>query len=194
MAEFTIIDELIEFSKELIELIKQDWEKCKKFFKEHKKYMFWIIVLFITMQFTDLMNLGTSWDAYCKKNKHYTMHTGGGNEEAEVAAPTTTQPVVKPTLSKQQAKKLRKETRKAKELKSAGEPGRISRVKSKFVASIKNNPVLGNLDKIYGMTGTAFSIIFLILIVIGVFSLPILILIVITYTVIKNLMSRFAIL
>jgi hypothetical protein len=68
MSNFTLIDELVDFTNELIYLIKQDWEKFKIFVKEYKKYVFWIIVLLITMQFTDLMSLGSSWEKYCNKN------------------------------------------------------------------------------------------------------------------------------
>ena len=68
MSSFTLIDELVDFANELIYLIKQDWEKFKLFIKEYKKYVFWVVVLLITMQFTDLMSLGSSWDKYCSKN------------------------------------------------------------------------------------------------------------------------------
>lgn len=68
MSSFILIDELVDFTNELIELMKEDWKNFKLFIKEYKKYMFWILVLFITMQFTDLMSLGTSWERYCKKN------------------------------------------------------------------------------------------------------------------------------
>jgi hypothetical protein len=68
MSSFTLIEDLIDFTNELIYLIKQDWEKFKIFVKEYKKYVFWIIVLLITMQFTDLMSIGSSWEKYCKQN------------------------------------------------------------------------------------------------------------------------------
>ena len=73
----TLLDEIIEFTIELTELIQQDWEKTKKFIKEHKKYFFWLITLAITMQMTDIMSLGESWNNYCKLNK---IQNGGSNE------------------------------------------------------------------------------------------------------------------
>jgi hypothetical protein len=81
MYSFTLIDELGDFANELIYLIKQDWEKFKLFVKEYKKYVFWVVVLLITMQFTDLMSLGSSWDKYCSKNGiQNRIQTGGGGE------------------------------------------------------------------------------------------------------------------
>ena len=81
MSSFTLIDELVDFANELIYLIKQDWEKFKLFIKEYKKYVFWVVVLLITMQFTDLMSLGSSWDKYCSKTGIQTgIQTGGGGE------------------------------------------------------------------------------------------------------------------
>ena len=81
MSSFTLIDELGDFTNELIYLIKQDWEKFKLFIKEYKKYVFWVVVLLITMQFTDLMSLGSSWDKYCSKTGIQNgIQTGGGGE------------------------------------------------------------------------------------------------------------------
>ena len=84
MSSITLFDELIIFTNELIDLINQDWINFKKFYKEHKKYMFWIFTLFITMQFTDIINLGNSWNKYCKMNsiKQY----GGATPPAAAAA------------------------------------------------------------------------------------------------------------
>ena len=83
MSSFILIDDIIDFTNELIYLIKQDWEKFKKFVKEYKKYVFWIVVLFITMQFTDLMSLGSSWERYCNKNSN--IQKGGSNADVALA-------------------------------------------------------------------------------------------------------------
>ena len=95
MSSFILIDDIIDFTNELIYLIKQDWEKFKKFVKEYKKYVFWIVVLFITMQFTDLMSLGSSWERYCNKNGinnnsngNSNIQKGGANAPAVAPAPT----------------------------------------------------------------------------------------------------------
>ena len=64
----SLFEELTEFTDELVLLLKQDWEKTKKFIREHKNYFLWVCALFIGAQFTDIMTLGKSWDNYCKKN------------------------------------------------------------------------------------------------------------------------------
>ena len=105
MSSFTLIEDLIDFTNELIYLIKQDWEKFKIFVKEYKKYVFWIIVLLITMQFTDLMSLGSSWEKYCKKNginsngnsvSNDNMQKGGGDAAASAAVTATSTTVEAP--------------------------------------------------------------------------------------------------
>ncbi len=193
MTEFTIIDELYDLSKELLELIKEDWEKFKKFLKKHKKYMFWIFLLFITMQFTDIMNLGKSWDTYCKNNKNYINQLGGGENAvaaADPAASSSAEAKAAKFSKKQITKQAKKQSKLEKAYKAPGKPGLLSKSKKGFVDSIKNNPILGNLDKIGGATSGLFTIILFILVVIGILSLPVLILIVITYTIIKHLLSK----
>ena len=71
----SLFEELTEFTDELVLLLKQDWEKTKKFIREHKNYFLWVVALFIGAQFTDIMTLGQSWDNYCKKNG---IQNGGG--------------------------------------------------------------------------------------------------------------------
>jgi len=79
MIEFEFFDNLLDFIKELHELLKEDWNKFKIFVSENKTYVIWYIIAFITLQFTDVMSLGTSWNKYCKKNN---IQIGGGNAGA----------------------------------------------------------------------------------------------------------------
>ena len=86
MIEFDLFDNLIDFIDELYILIKQDWVKFKLFVKENKNYILWLFIALITLQFTDIMNLGSSWNRYCKKNN---IQQGGSNSgSAETATPT----------------------------------------------------------------------------------------------------------
>jgi len=169
----TLYDDVIEFSVELIELIKEDWYNSKKFIKKHNKYFFWLIVLVITMQFTDIMSLGVSWDKYCKLNG---IQNGGESAPPPAAAaPVAAEPVAsKPT-------KIPKKSM-------------FGKAKSGVRSSIKNNPVFGNMGKIFGMVSSMFTLILFILVVVGILSLPVVIFIIITYCIIKNLLSRLAIL
>ena len=68
MIEFDFFDNISEFLEELKELLEEDWRKCKLFIKENKKYILWLFITLITLQFTDIFSLGSSWNNYCKKN------------------------------------------------------------------------------------------------------------------------------
>jgi len=220
----TIIDELIEFAEELTLLIKQDWEKSKQFIKKHKTYFFWILALFVSMQFTDILSLGKSWDIYCKKHN---IQSGGDNsvaasvnistkqgddgakqgddgakqgddgakqgddgaKQGEEGSKGTGAGAGSPT-SAGQPQRVRMRTR------SQGLMGqsRIGRSQSRFGRTMRRNPVFGNLDKIFNMTQGMFALVMFILVIVGVLSLPVIIFIIITYCIIKNLCSRLAIL
>ena len=82
MIEFKFFDNLIDFIKELYELLKEDWVKFNLFIKENKKNVIWCLIAFITLQFTDVMSLGSSWDKYCKKNN---IQRGGSSGTASAA-------------------------------------------------------------------------------------------------------------
>ena len=67
-------------------------------------------------------------------------------------------------------------------------------MRSGMAGNMRRNPVLGNIDKIFNMTHSMFGIILFILMIVGVISLPVIIFIIITYSIIKNILSRLAIL
>jgi hypothetical protein len=226
MTEITIFDELILFTKELIELLNEDWIKIKKFIKENIKYVFWVCVLFITMQFTDIISLGASYDRYCKLNG---IQRGGEGHPPEVkASPPAGAPTGTPaaphgappggehgaaphgappggehgaaphgapggehgTDVKADAKKEKKEKKEKKPKSAVKGKGMTGKIKS----SIQNNPVFGNLDKIFGMVEGMVALITLILIVVGIMSLPILMFIALTYCVLKIMFTQIIIL
>jgi hypothetical protein len=168
----SFIDELIDFSNELFELMKQDWEKFKKFYKEYKIYLYWIIVLLITMQITDLMSLGSSWDKYCKKY-NIKMVQKGGADGPEVDLPTDSKDVDKKLnwFKKMQAKVTS----------SAGQHGMAG-------------PVFGSLDRIFVYLQSLIAIFTFILTILGIMSLPVFIFLAVTYTVFKIMVNKFFIL
>ena len=63
------IDDFCAFVDELVELMQEDWERVKKFVKEYKNYVFWFIVLSITMQITDIGTLGRYVKRMCEEEK-----------------------------------------------------------------------------------------------------------------------------
>jgi len=220
----TIIDELFEFAEELTLLIKQDWEKSKQFIKKHKTYFFWILALFVSMQFTDILSLGKSWDIYCKKHN---IQSGGGNSNAPppLPPPRVNRSSKPKGADGESSKGADGESSKGADGAKQGEEGskgtgagaggptsagqpqrmrtqsqglmgqsRIGRSQSRFARTMRRNPVFGNLDKIFNMTQGMFALVMFILIIVGVLSLPVIIFIIITYCIIKNICSRLAIL
>ena len=222
----TIIDELFEFTEELTLLIKQDWEKSKKFIKEHKNYFFWILALFVSMQFTDILTLGKSWEIYCKKHNLQIGGSASAPASSPVSSPASStapknagEAPPKNSAPPKNAGEAPKTTGDAPPKNEGGDGSkqgtgtgsgagaggptesgesktkqRIGKSKSKFTQAIKNNPVFGNLDKIFNMTQGMFALLMFILIIVGVLSLPVIIFIIITYCIVKNLCSRLAIL
>ena len=103
MIEFDLFENLIDFIDELYLLLKEDWIKFKLFVKENKNYVLWLFIALITLQFTDIMNLGSSWNRYCKKNN---IQNGGGNGSVNISK--TSEPE-KPKTPEEQAKADKKE-------------------------------------------------------------------------------------
>ena len=87
MIEFAFFDNLIEFLDELYELLKEDWLKFKLFVKENKKNLIWIFFALITLQFTNILNIGNSCNKYYKNKNIQTIdHQKGGSNA--VAGPS----------------------------------------------------------------------------------------------------------
>jgi len=106
MFEFDLFENLIDFIDELYLLLKEDWIKFKLFVKENKNYILWLFIALITLQFTDIINLGSSWNRYCKKNN---IQNGGGNGNANISKTQGTSESENPKTPEEQAKADKKE-------------------------------------------------------------------------------------
>jgi hypothetical protein len=230
MIEFDFFDNISEFIEELKELLEEDWRKCKLFIKENKNYILWLFITLVTLQFTDILSLGSSWNNYCKKNN---IQYGGSNAE-----PSKIQEEAEPTKSKKELKAEKKQSKADKKAfdsspegkkakadkaasdkatktekkaikKQAAEDAGEDSVKSvdkklgifnKLKGNIKSTagkhglagPVLGNLGGVFAAVEGMFYLLAFILIVIGIVSLPFLIFLVLTYSIIKMMCSKLA--
>jgi len=173
----SLFEELSEFADELVILLKEDWEKTKKFVREHKKYFLWLFALFIGAQFTDIMTLGKSWDAYCKKNG---IQKGGEGDPIATEATDAKATADAKAALKSQRTSSKKEGKKG--------------IRKNMAQSLRRNPVFGNMNHIFNMTTSMFSLALFLLAIVGILSLPVIIFIIITYCVIKSLLNRLAIL
>jgi hypothetical protein len=203
------ITNIYEFTEELIYLLKEDWYKFKSFIAENKNYVLWVFVLLITMQFTNLASLGKSWEKYCKTNTTNTTNTknqkGGGNEapkpggEAEQGKP--------PGGEAEQGKPPGGDAEQGKppggEAEGQDDELKATDKKLSFIENLKGKvqksagqhgmlgPVFSQSGKIFDSIGAVFVIAGTILLVLGILTLPVLIFIIITYTIIKILVGKF---
>lgn len=72
-----------EEDKSILELLKDDYHRIINFLNEKRKYIFWIIVLFITLSTTDVLSLGAAWDNISNQNPQFKLRqmSGGGDGE-----------------------------------------------------------------------------------------------------------------
>jgi len=234
MNEITFCDNIIDFLNELYNLLKEDWIKFKKFVKENKNYLIWLFIAIITLQFTDILSLGSSWNKYCKKNN---IQNGGANDavsgsDSSTATNTSDSPEATKELSPTEEKAAKKASKKKSieeakkkllnkaEDKKAKKDGKNSKTgegedgeesvksidkKLSFFNKLKGKiqsvpgkpglagPIFGNMEGIFNAVGGMFTLAAVILVFIGIISLPVLIFIVITYCVIKKMVSKFVI-
>ena len=227
------INNITEFIDELIELLKEDWRKLKHFYNENHNYIYFLFIAIITLQFTDVMSLGSSWNRYSKKNK---IQMGGAVAGAVPVAPATGSiaPVVpiddsKPTddtktnkeikkeqtnlikkeiidtkKTKEQAKEDKKQEKKEADTKKASGDGELKDIKKKLnlFESLKGRvnksagkhgfagPIFSNLDNIFGAVSGMFVFVGVILAILGILSLPILIFLIITYSILKIILGK----
>lgn len=168
------------------------------------------------MQFTDIINLGKSWEIYCKKHG---VQSGGagmasdlfGNIENTDTGPKT--PKQKRRADRKRGKSAPAPAPaaaaapaatapagpSAKTIKAAdkaasgsGKKGLFSKAKSGLSKTVSSSPVFGNLSNIFDALGNTFYVMGIILVIVGVVSLPVLMFLVVLYSVIKNLFGRFS--
>ena len=176
----TIYDEITSFTIELGELLKEDWKNFKIFIKKNKNYCLWILILFITLQFTDLLNLGASWNRYCSKNDINKIHVQSGGEGGPIEVSNES--------------KMEKEQKKAEKQKKKDEI-KANKLATKQGMRMGRGTGMGpGINRVFSMVSGMFVIISFILVVVGIISLPIIIFIVITYTILKYMVSNVSIL
>jgi len=216
MIKLSFFDNFKDFINELIELLKEDWQKFKIFFKENKNSIIWLFISLITLQFTNVMSLGSSFNIYLKKNN---IQQGGANDgpvvstapaapEKKPEAPKTKDEQIanekKKILDKKAEKKKAKEDKKKEKGDGEGEDsdvkdidkklGIFNKLKGKISDSAGQHgmmgPVFSNLDGIMRAFEGIIAFVTLILIIVGIISLPVLIFLIITYCIIKFILGK----
>jgi hypothetical protein len=180
MIELSFFNNLIEFIDELTELLKEDWQKFKIFFKENKNSIIWLFISLITLQFTNFMSLGTSFNIYLKKNN---IQQRGGNGTVPAPVPEPVSETIKTTnlplpanapkgpktkdeqianekkkiLDKKADKKKAKEEKKAKKNKGVGEDSDVKDIDKKLGIFNKLKGKISDSAGQHGMMGPVFS-------------------------------------
>ena len=218
------INNITEFIDELIELLKEDWRKLKHFYNENHNYIYFLFIAIITLQFTDVMSLGSSWNRYSKKNNIQMggaaaatgsittvdpKNTGGtANDPKNKPVPKTKEEEIdlikKELIDKKKTKEQAKEDKKQADKKKASGDGELKDIKKKLnlFESLKGRvnksagkhglagPIFSNLDNIFGAVSGMFVFVGIILAIIGILSLPILIFLIITYSILKVILGK----
>ena len=69
---------------EIYQEMKEDFKKGKEYAYQYRKTIFWIFMAFITMQFTDILSLGSSWHNICQQNPNFNIKKQKGGAESNV--------------------------------------------------------------------------------------------------------------
>ena len=191
-------DEMIDFSKELTELIYTDLKNSYLFITENKNYIIWSIIAVILLQITSIDNLGKAFEKTCPShssnhsNKSKQIIQKGGEGAIPNASPQKQQQVsgmMNTIMGKPGESELQQNEKRL---------GFFQNLKAKFSAGGDwggkyglAGPVFGNFEKIWDNVKYVFYILFIILVVAGVLSIPALLYMVLTYCIIKYLVSLF---
>lgn len=205
MINFIFFDNLIDFFDELYELLKEDWKKFKLFVNENKKNLIWLFITLITLQITDLITIGNSCNKYYK-SQNVQIQKGGAEAPVNTAPAKPLTPIElkaqkkavseskvaahkKKILEKKSSKKITESQKVQKNIDLFNElKGKKDKITKHGIAG----PVFGNLEGIFDTLGGVFSVFAILLTIIGVFTLPVLIFIVITYCIIKKVLGHLA--
>jgi hypothetical protein len=86
----SIWQELKEFWDELRELIYIDMKNSYLFITENKNYFICTVILAFLLQFTNISNIGTSFEKYCRKGLNIKQSGGAGGVPGPPPAPFDT--------------------------------------------------------------------------------------------------------
>ena len=182
----TWLSELSEFWDELRYLLYQDYQNSTAFIEQNQKYITWSILAIILVQLTGISSFGKGFEKYCNGNKPRTQSGGAGNTPAAAS-------------NSGEGKGGDAQGGDDGELKANQQRiGFFQNLKQRFSAGGDlggkygaAGPVFSNLGGIMDSVKYIFYILFIILTIAGVLSLPILIFLVITYMIIKSIFRKF---
>jgi hypothetical protein len=169
--------------KTILEMIENDYETITIFIREKRKYFFWIIVFFITLSFVDILSLGASWENACNN----TVMKGGADTPSTVNSSSS----IDKKNSADDIKK-KKDNVKSNISKSSSDlksKGKIDRIKG-----ISGSPTSMFLSNGIGVVKKAFMMFVTILMIAGAVSVPFLLIIIATYSIIKMVAKHFMLL
>ena len=176
--------------KEIYQEMKEDYKKGKEYAYQYRKTIFWIFMAFITMQFTDILSLGASWQNLCQQNPNFNLkkQKGGAESNVEKNKPKTEGESEKTKAGEGEAIKDQGKAKKSSF--KAGKP-----MKLKPFQSFKSlGPISGFMGKMGDFIKGGFFILGLIIAILFVSFIPIVAFCVLMYYVLKYLVKSFTIL
>jgi len=196
--------------KEIYQEMKEDYKKGKEYAYQYRKTIFWIFMAFITMQFTDILSLGASWQNLCQQNPNFNLkkQKGGAESNVEKNKPKTEGESEKTKAGEGEAEKTKAgegeaEKTKAGEGEAIKDQGKAKKssfkagkpMKLKPFQSFKSlGPISGFMGKMGDFIKGGFFILGLIIAILFVSFIPIVAFCVLMYYVLKYLVKSFTIL
>lgn len=183
--------------------IKRDTCNLKFFWKKHKNTIFWILITFLVLQYIDILSLGANFTEACQKKG--IIQKGG--QEGAPAAPSPTAPAAPTTpeapkgneSNKKDKDKKDKDKKDKKDKKDSNndnnnDEGKKKKGKANKGGYFQSFRTTGPLGNILGRFGTifqnAFKILGVILLIAIIGFLPIIVMIYLTYKVIKYMVGN----
>ena len=181
--------------EEIYQEMKEDYKKGKEYAYQYRKTIFWIIMAFITMQFTDILSLGASWQNLCHQNPNLNLKKQKGGAEGITGKNRTNGKAEKTKPAEGEAEKTKPAEGEAiKKKVTAKTPsfktGKLMKL-NPFQSFKSLGPISGFMGKMGDFIKGGFFILGLIIAILFVSFIPIVSFCVLMYYILKFIANKF---
>ena len=181
--------------EEIYQEMKEDYKKGKEYAYQYRKTIFWIIMAFITMQFTDILSLGASWQNLCHQNPNLNLKKQKGGSEGITGKNRTNGKAEKTKPAEGEAEKTKPAEGEAiKKKVTAKTPsfktGKLMKL-NPFQSFKSLGPISGFMGKMGDFIKGGFFILGLIIAILFVSFIPIVSFCVLMYYILKFIANKF---
>jgi hypothetical protein len=198
--EINSTDNSLTFIDKIIDGVRVDFTNSINFIYANYKYIIWIIILVILLQFTNINYIGRTFEKICsssnKTNSNNTklkkniQQNGGaddnGSKRDEGVTGGKSVNNMTPSELNSEIKQNDKRLNFLQDLKQKFSKG--GTIGGKYGIA---GPIFGNLDKIFSTVRFIFFILLMILMAAGAMTIPVFIFLIITYIVVRYIVRNF---